>query len=137
MLDSENYLFKLLNKHKNHFVNLIDRILTWFDVNTSVSSNELAHIPKDIWLAQNYPNPFNPSTTIRFGISQNSDVQLNVFNILGEKVAELVSGKLSAGNHDFTWDGHNYYGQQVASGVYFYRLSAGESVIEKKMMFVQ
>ncbi|HEX9005973.1 MAG TPA: T9SS type A sorting domain-containing protein [Bacteroidota bacterium] len=72
-------------------------------------------------LYQNYPNPFNPSTTIRFSLQQRSHVTLVVFNILGQKVAELVNGAMSAGTHEVRFNAG-----RLASGLYLYRLASNE-----------
>lgn len=76
--------------------------------------------------AVNYPNPFNPSTTISFNLPQNCDVQLDIFNIRGQKVKKLLDQNLEAGQHQSIWDGKDSKGQIAASGVYFYRLKAGK-----------
>ncbi len=83
-------------------------------------------------LSQNYPNPFNPSTQIDFSIPQQSNVQLKVYNTLGQLVATLVNGNLSAGSHSVTFDARN-----LASGLYIYRLSAGNFTSVKKMMLLK
>ena len=83
-------------------------------------------------LAQNYPNPFNPSTKINFSLPQQSTVQLKVFNTLGQEVATLVNGSLSAGIHSVDFDGRN-----CASGLYFYRITAGNFTSVKKMMLLK
>ncbi len=76
-------------------------------------------IPSVFELKNNYPNPFNPSTTIVFGLPEASVVTIEVFNTLGQKVATLINNEMDAGYHDFIWDA-----SRVASGVYFYRMSA-------------
>lgn len=83
-------------------------------------------------LEQNFPNPFNPTTEIRFNISKASDVSLEVFNVLGEKVATLVNGNVQAGDHTAIFEGANF-----ASGVYFYQLTAGDFVQSRKMLLVK
>ena len=83
-------------------------------------------------LSQNYPNPFNPSTQIEFSVPQQSTVQLKVYNTLGQLVATLVNGNLSAGSHSVTFDARN-----LASGLYIYRLSAGNFTSVKKMMLLK
>ncbi len=83
-------------------------------------------------LGQNYPNPFNPSTQIQFHLSQNSNVTLSVFDALGRLVSTLVNGEVSAGVHTVAFEGRG-----LASGMYLYRLSAGESVVMKRMMLVK
>lgn len=88
-------------------------------------------IPSEYYLEQNYPNPFNAVTRIDFGIpgelSTYRDVQLKVINILGQTVRTLVNQKLGPGLYSYTWDGTDYSGSRVASGLYFYRLSIDDS----------
>jgi len=88
--------------------------------------------PDHIGLVQNYPNPFNPTTQISFHLRQPSDVRMEVFNIVGQKVATLVSGRLEAGLHSFEWDATH-----VASGVYLYRLETSDYVETKKMLLLK
>ena len=83
----------------------------------SIQSND--RNPEIYFLAENYPNPFNPRTTIGWQLAVGSDVDLSIYNILGEKVINLVAEKQNAGYHRFEWDASGF-----ASGVYFYRLSA-------------
>ncbi len=81
-----------------------------------------AALPEKFELAQNYPNPFNPETRIRFQLPEAADVQLIVYNMLGQQVRVLVNTHLAPGFYESTWDGRNDYGVQLASGVYIYRL---------------
>jgi flagellar hook assembly protein FlgD len=76
-------------------------------------------------LFQNYPNPFNPETTIAFQLPQTAQVELTIFNTLGEKVAQLFNQPLSAGHHEIRWNGCDPDGHKVPSGLYFYRLETG------------
>ncbi|MBU8934907.1 MAG: FG-GAP repeat protein [candidate division Zixibacteria bacterium] len=89
-------------------------------------------LPTVYTLSQNYPNPFNPVTEITFTLPQASRVRLEVFNMLGQEVSTIYDGGLKAGVHSFTWDGSS-----VASGVYFYRLTAGNFVETKKMVLIK
>ncbi len=82
-------------------------------------------------LFQNYPNPFNPSTSIRYALRHRSHVTLTVFDILGQRVAELVNGDIDAGYHEVKFDATN-----LASGVYFYRLTAGLFVDTKRLLLI-
>lgn len=89
-------------------------------------------IPVSFGLEQNYPNPFNPSTTIKFSLPKTSYVTLRVLNILGEEVSTLVSQELLAGTHRTVWDAIS-----MPSGVYFYRLQAGEFTETKKLILLR
>jgi serine protease len=100
----------------------------------SASGNSL---PDEFSLEQNYPNPFNPSTTIDFSLPSAGEVTLEVYNILGAKVATLVNGSLSAGRHSVVWNSTTDGGAPVSSGVYFYRLVTGDQVMTKKMMLLK
>ena len=87
---------------------------------------------------QNYPNPFNPTTTISFSITQNSDfVNLEIYNVKGQKVKQLVSSQLSAGQHSVEWNGKNENNKSVTSGIYYCRLKSGNSVNSKKMILMK
>ncbi len=99
--------------------------------------NPTATLPTQYELDQNYPNPFNPSTTLRYSLKKGGFVELSIYNILGRKVKTLVSGEQDAGSHDVFWDGRNDSGDPVASGLYFYRLTAGDYVNTKKMLLVK
>jgi len=83
-------------------------------------------------LKQNYPNPFNPSTTIRYSLANASDVRLTVFNMIGQKVATLVNQPMNAGSYTAQFDA-----SALSSGMYFYRLDAGEFSETKKMLLVK
>ena len=89
-------------------------------------------IPTQFTLMQNYPNPFNPSTTIRFGLPERSRVRLIVYNALGEQVAQLIDGDREAGYHAVSFNAAG-----LASGVYFYRITAGTFVDTKRLLFIR
>ena len=89
-------------------------------------------IPDNYALYQNYPNPFNPGTTIEFDLPRTSKVTLKIYNILGEEVTTIVSDELNAGSYSYEWSRP----AGVASGVYLYRLEAGEYVETKKMVLI-
>ncbi len=101
------------------------------NVTTSNESPGL-DLPGSHKLDQNYPNPFNPSTTIRFSLSQPTNVQLKVYDILGAEIATLVNTRLGQGEQNVTWDASNQ-----SSGIYFYRLITDEGVFTKKMMLIK
>jgi hypothetical protein len=83
-------------------------------------------------LLQNYPNPFNPTTIIKFGIPQAQFVTLNVYNILGERVATLVNREMIEGVHQI-----NFYGTGLPSGVYIYSIRATDFISTKKMILLK
>jgi len=90
------------------------------------------------FINQNYPNPFNSNTTIEYFISRDVGVNINVYNILGQKVKTLLSGIQTAGRYSLVWDRTNDHGQIVAYGVYFYQLNIeNEDRITRKMLFVK
>ena len=100
---------------------------------TGLSSGDLLdNVPSTFILKQNYPNPFNPSTVISYGLPKRSFVELNVYNILGNKVASLVKSVQDAGMHSLRFDGRN-----LPSGMYIYRLKAGSNLIAKKMLLIK
>jgi len=98
---------------------------------------EYCSVPKSYALFQNYPNPFNPSTSIKFQVPQNGRVIIKVYNILGEKIIKLVDDSFSGGNYITTWDGQNYLGKKVNTGIYFYRMESKDFVDIKKCLFVK
>ncbi len=94
-------------------------------------------IPTEFQLYSNYPNPFNPTTNIDFYLPQASDVKLDIYNILGQRVTRLIEGKVDAGMNTITWNSTDQNGNQVASGVYFYKLSVGDKSKSKRMVLVK
>jgi len=96
------------------------------------------NVPSEYTLSQNYPNPFNASTQIKFSLEYGGLVKLEIFNILGEKVATPVDNEyMGAGQHSTNWDGTDTQGKAVASGMYFYRLTAGDFAEMKKMVLMK
>jgi len=107
---------------------------------SGLSKPELADgagLPKAFTLYPNYPNPFNPETVIRFYLPEASEIELTVFNIVGEIVKTLVSGRRAAGNHAEIWDGRNERDEPVASGVYFLLMRAGNFKAVQKMVLTR
>lgn len=85
----------------------------------------------------NYPNPFNPSTTISYNLKDNAQVTLDIYNIRGQLVKSLVHEKQSSGKHSIVWNGRDESNTSCASGVYLYRLKAGEALITRKMILMK
>lgn len=104
---------------------------------TDVDETDNEILPTEFALQQNVPNPFNPTTRIFFELPHATDVQLNVFNILGQRVRTLVNEFLPAGKHEVFFDGRGDQNQILASGVYFYRLEAGEFRQSLKMTLMK
>jgi len=99
---------------------------------TGVAGRNESKIPKEFSLDQNRPNPFNPATTIEFALPKSAFVTLKVYNLLGEEIATLIAEQRAAGIHKFNWDARG-----LASGVYWYRLEAGEFVQSKKFILMR
>jgi len=112
------------------FNNQITGVIINFNI-TSVENEEL-FIPDEIILYTNYPNPFNPSTTIKFSMPQSSYATLKIYNVIGEEVAVLLDRVLTAGTYDFEWNATS-----LSSGIYFYKLQAGDFVETKKMILLK
>ncbi|MEX2603458.1 MAG: T9SS type A sorting domain-containing protein [Gracilimonas sp.] len=108
----------------------VDNIYLYKETVTSIDDDN--ELPGNFRLEQNYPNPFNPTTNISFIMPKASEVNLEVFNIMGQKVATLVDGFRNQGSHITTFDASN-----LASGMYTYRLTAGSSVQVRKMMLIK
>jgi 5'-nucleotidase/UDP-sugar diphosphatase len=114
---------------------LMDSIPRPLYAETPVKTNK--EIPADFQLFQNYPNPFNPQTKISYTLPEDSYVKLTIYNILGQKVKLVVDEYQSAGTKNVIWDGRNEKGERVTSGIYFYKLQAGNFVKTKKMSMVK
>jgi len=98
----------------------------------AVTNESSSDLPKTVSLDQNYPNPFNPSTVIRYQLPNNNRVNLQVFDMLGREIATLVDEPKSAGHHSVTFNAEN-----LASGIYIYRLKTGSTVITKQFTLIK
>ncbi|MBI3195594.1 MAG: T9SS type A sorting domain-containing protein [Ignavibacteriae bacterium] len=94
-------------------------------------------IPDGFALGQNFPNPFNPSTSIKYQVSQSSNVRIIVYNTLGVEVTRLVDEHLDAGYYSIVWDGRDNIGKSVSTGIYLYKMEAGSFTEVKKMIYVK
>ncbi|MEW6049734.1 MAG: FlgD immunoglobulin-like domain containing protein [Candidatus Zixiibacteriota bacterium] len=115
---------------------LMARLAGWNDP-TGFSGGVETPLPVGVELEHNYPNPFNPSTTIRYTLTQNTDVVLAIFNTLGQHVRTLVDGRSTAGEYSVEWDGRDGHGHQVSSGIYYYCLTAGNRTVSRKMVLLK
>jgi subtilisin family serine protease len=104
---------------------------------TPVDDNGESNLPSAFELQQNFPNPFNPETVIRYTLQRAGQVSVAVYNLLGRQIAALVDETQNAGTHSIIWDGRDDDGKLVASGVYFYRLRAGDIAQTKKMILLK
>ena len=93
--------------------------------------------PERFELMQNYPNPFNPETMIQYQLAQKGDVEIVIYNLLGEKIISLFHGLQGAGFHQLIWDGKNELGTHVSSGVYIYHIKTEKFVSSKKMLLLR
>lgn len=104
---------------------------------SEVKELETGVIPQDYALEQNYPNPFNAGTVIRFMVPTDGNVKIDVYNILGRRVRTLVDEFRSAGTHQTDWNGRSDNGEEVATGVYFYRITAENFTSTRKMVLLK
>ncbi|MGB5107487.1 MAG: T9SS type A sorting domain-containing protein [Candidatus Zixiibacteriota bacterium] len=107
------------------------------DILLPVSEYDTPILPQDYALSQNQPNPFNPTTTIDFALPRAAKTKIEIYNILGQKVITLVDEYLAAGNKRVEWNGKDDGGNDVASGVYLYRMTANDYTETKKMMLMK
>ncbi|MCC7429814.1 carboxypeptidase regulatory-like domain-containing protein [bacterium] len=104
---------------------------------TEVTEETNPEVSKNFVLANNFPNPFNPTTKIEFAIPEFSNVKISVYNVLGQLVKTLINQNLEKGSYKTSWNGTNESGKSVSSGIYFYRLEAGNFNQTKKMLFLK
>jgi hypothetical protein len=114
------------------------------DLPLCVSLNDVRELPgsdenrpSGFSLSQNYPNPFNPVTNIAFTVPQTAHVRLDVYNVVGQKVKTLVDQEMKPGSYAADWDGTDQSGKAVSSGIYFYRMEAGDFAGMKKMLLLK
>jgi hypothetical protein len=106
--------------------------LKWADVNRDDFS-----VPEAYTLSQNYPNPFNPTTNIHFSIAKPTDVRIDIYDMIGQHVSTLINTSMSAGKYNISWNGQDGNGSRVASGMYLYRMVAGNFTMTKKMLMIK
>ncbi|MCL5019693.1 MAG: T9SS type A sorting domain-containing protein, partial [Patescibacteria group bacterium] len=119
----------------------------WFGTSNGVSmlklekSTAIAHeenLPTNFALEQNYPNPFNPTTTIKYQLPKDAQVQMVIYNILGQEVKTVISEQLPAGIHEVKWDATDKFGNKVASGIYIYRMETNTGFAQaRKVVFMK
>ena len=119
-----------------HFTNTVDWVAPAAP-NKPLTISDESNIPMQFTLHNNYPNPFNPVTTISFDLPEENYTEVAIYNMMGQKIRTLHTGNMTAGRHHILFDGVNDQNQQLGSGVYFYRVVAGEFQATKKMMLVK
>ncbi len=138
--DTQQVLFKMAvgqGTDRLNSISVLRDILLWENTPTDLDDEDIATLPTEFLVAQNYPNPFNPSTTIRYALPKRADVNVSVFNLLGQRVATLVNRNQPAGEYTAVWNGSDASGRPVASGIYFYRVRAGDEIQTRKMMLLK
>jgi hypothetical protein len=122
---------------------VVDNIIVAGEDNESIQMVETEvryqspDIPLDYMLTQNFPNPFNPATLLKFSVPKDEFVTIKVYDMIGQEITTLFSGDVKAGIYSLTWDGLDHNGKQVSSGSYIYRMTAGEFVQSKKMLYIK
>ena len=112
-------------------------LLICYDIIYYTENDSYEIVPSNQINSFNYPNPFNPETTISFDLPQRNKVELVVYNLKGQKVKSLINEKMDMGVHKIIWNGTNNQGKEVASGVYYYRLSSGNYTKTNKMVLMK
>lgn len=106
-------------------------------VATSLNQDMDTQLPVEFSIGQNYPNPFNPSTTIEYSVAKRTRVKIDVFNITGQHIITLLDEEQQAGWNNIQWNGKNQFGNEVVSGMYFYRIMAESFNQTRKMILMR
>lgn len=106
-------------------------------INSSEDFDDKVEYSEAGLVSTNYPNPFNPTTTINFCLSSDSNVSIEVYNVKGQKVKNLINQKMVAGNNSVVWNGDDNKGSKVSSGIYFYKVKTDQSTVMKKIMLLK
>ena len=134
---NKTYYWRVRSKDKDgHFSNFSSTEVFAVSNLTGVADAN-GKIPTAFSIEQNYPNPFNPTTIINYGIPQNAEVTISIYNMLGQKVKTLVSEQKNAGAYSVQWNGDNEFGQKVASGPYIYKINAGNFIKSMKLLLLK
>ena len=139
--DSVYLLVRMAARHGDNNIQAIDELRYILnrpvDFSTGVVGRSPSQLPEKFSVSQNYPNPFNPSTTIEYALPEKARVTIDVYNILGQRVRRLVNEEMPAGVHMTVWNGTNENGRAVSTGLYFYRVTAGDNIDQKKMLLIK
>jgi tetratricopeptide (TPR) repeat protein len=129
-------IHKLREKYVSFLDEKIDQLIN-IDNISMIDENQYDIAPITTKLFNNYPNPFNPETTISFDLPQRDKVELVVYNLKGQRVKSLINEEMDMGVHKIIWNGTNNQDKEVASGVYYYRLSCGNYTKTNKMVLLK
>ncbi|MDP6017382.1 MAG: FlgD immunoglobulin-like domain containing protein [Candidatus Latescibacteria bacterium] len=117
--------------------NTLAGLLPGRSVQSVVLEERLAPVPEDFALGQNYPNPFNSGTVIEFQLPVDTRISLKIHDVLGREVLRLSQGERTAGSYRVLWDGADAAGEPLASGVYYYRLQAGDHTLTRSLLLLR
>lgn len=107
------------------------------DAAEKTAVSEEPRLPRYTTLGVNYPNPFNPETVIPFELARDSRVEITIYNLQGQRVSALLSGRKSAGHHEIRWNGRNDMGRPVSGGIYLVRMTAGSAAMNRKILLIK
>lgn len=108
-----------------------------FRLTGTVSVKDESKLPSKFKLEQNYPNPFNPETKIEYVVSRKQNVELMIYDVLGKEITTLINEVKESGRHSVVWDGKNEFGNTLPSGVFIYKIKAGEFTQVKKIILLR
>ena len=136
---AQNYVLNLNLKDGSSATISVDDIRKIiFESETGINSgSDKTQVIESFKIFQNYPNPFNPSTTITYQIPNYSNVRVNIYDLNGQLIKELLNENQSAGEYRIMWDGTNQSNLKVASGVYIYSVRCNESLLSKQMILLK
>ncbi len=135
-----NIYYNNVNNDPNQYATAFDQYsFAYFKLGdaSGVKKSKEANELKNFQLFQNYPNPFNPETEIKYSVPHAANIEIAVYNVLGQKIRELFSGYKNKGEYQISWNGKDNYRNEVSSGVYFYKLNSGKFQSIKKMILLR
>lgn len=142
--DTQNVTIAIIGaRTAEHYLNNITVLkyftgnVRWIYDNWILDTEEENTIPTSFTLSQNYPNPFNPVTTIRYDLPVTGNVEIVIYNILGEKISTLVNGMQQTGAKEVIWKGIDDFGRAVSAGIYIYQIRAGDYTESRKMVLIK
>lgn len=134
----QNYNMNINLKDASTITISVDEIKkVYFDAFTNINNSNSDVVIESFKLFQNYPNPFNPTTTITYQIPDYSNVSVNVYDLNGQLVKEVLNETQNAGEYKVSWDGTNQTNFKVASGVYIYSVRCNEHLLSKQMILLK